>query len=284
MNEHHHFAAYAESRLPHLGTYRRDLPVNLERMYENTLDWEHLPHVHNSTFTAIECEDYGTWGWRARVQNHQGDWQLLELRLEKALHRWVTRTLEGRFVGSEIWTHAFSISERRIEVVIDFFIPGVSPEHREKLRLAYSRVYQRLYDEDLSMMAQRQRQLDRRVESRKHAAQTLHLGRLDKLELPARVELLGREFLLVEDQGELCCFPALCPHLLGPLAQGQRHQGVVECPWHGYRFDIRSGACVSGQNCRFAGPRPDIRIDPNSREVTLTLSGNNTAWQARRIE
>jgi len=25
---------------------------------------------------------------------------------------------------------------------------------------------------------------------------------------------------------------------------------VVTCPWHGYRFDVRSGRCVSGQAFR----------------------------------
>ena len=34
-------------RLTHVGTYKRTLPVSLDRMYENALDWEHLPYVHS---------------------------------------------------------------------------------------------------------------------------------------------------------------------------------------------------------------------------------------------
>ncbi len=31
------------SKLPHVTTYIRELPISLERMYENTIDGEHLP-------------------------------------------------------------------------------------------------------------------------------------------------------------------------------------------------------------------------------------------------
>ena len=41
------------------------LPVSLERLYENALDWEHLPHLHQSSFASITCEAAGPWGWRA---------------------------------------------------------------------------------------------------------------------------------------------------------------------------------------------------------------------------
>ena len=50
MPDHEIIQAFPSSQLPHVGTYRRVLPVSLVRMYENTLDWEHLPHVHESSF------------------------------------------------------------------------------------------------------------------------------------------------------------------------------------------------------------------------------------------
>jgi nitrite reductase/ring-hydroxylating ferredoxin subunit len=36
-------------------------------------------------------------------------------------------------------------------------------------------------------------------------------------------------------------FGALCPHASGDLTQGELHRGRIDCPDHGYRFDIRSG-------------------------------------------
>ena len=57
------------SRVDHVGSYRRRLPVSLERMYENTLDWQHLPHLHSSSFTSLAIETAGAWGWRASVMS-----------------------------------------------------------------------------------------------------------------------------------------------------------------------------------------------------------------------
>lgn len=53
--------------VPHVGSYRRRMPVSLARMYENALDWEHLPWLHSSSFSDIQCIDAGDWGWRAKA-------------------------------------------------------------------------------------------------------------------------------------------------------------------------------------------------------------------------
>ena len=50
MPDHAYQPPQPGSVVPHVGTYRRVLPVNLERMFENALDWEHLPHLHSSSF------------------------------------------------------------------------------------------------------------------------------------------------------------------------------------------------------------------------------------------
>jgi nitrite reductase/ring-hydroxylating ferredoxin subunit len=36
-------------------------------------------------------------------------------------------------------------------------------------------------------------------------------------------------------------FSAQCPHASGDLTRGELHRGRIDCPEHGYRFDIRSG-------------------------------------------
>jgi nitrite reductase/ring-hydroxylating ferredoxin subunit len=38
------------------------------------------------------------------------------------------------------------------------------------------------------------------------------------------------------------CSPT-CPHEDGPLAEGWLEGDTVVCPWHGYDFDLASGAC-----------------------------------------
>ena len=118
----------------HVGSYRRRLPVSLVRMYENALDWEHLPHLHESSFSALELLDAGAWGWRAKVvDQRKGTESVIELRLDREARRWITRNLEGPAKGAEIWTHVFEVAPQMLDIVVDFFVPGVPVAQREKL-------------------------------------------------------------------------------------------------------------------------------------------------------
>lgn len=62
---------------------------------------------------------------------------------------------------------------------------------------------------------------------------------------PFTVELNEQLFCVNQVQGQLVAYPAHCPHMMAPLAQVPVVDGILECPWHAYRFDVRSGACVS---------------------------------------
>ena len=265
MPDHEIIEAFPGSQLPHVGTYRRVLPVSLVRMYENALDWEHLPYVHESSFKSIECLDAGPWGWRAKTVSPAGVENEIELRLDRACRRWITRTLSGRNRGAEIWTHAFPIESERVDIVVDFFVPGVAPEAREKVGKVYAGLYSTLYDEDVAMMVERQRQLDRRIERGGPAEREVDLGMRVGLSFPASVEVAGRSFVLNELAAELVVYPALCPHQLGPLADAAIDDGTVTCPWHGYAFDVRSGECVTGHSCRFADLPEIIETDGRVR-------------------
>jgi len=66
--------------------------------------------------------------------------------------------------------------------------------------------------------------------------------------LPGRiVPLKGHPkegFLVVTEEGYRI-YEGICPHLLGPLIKGEIQKGEIICPWHGYRFDLKSGACTT---------------------------------------
>jgi hypothetical protein len=268
-------SAAEDSRLDHVGSYRRRLPVTLDRMYENALDWQHLPFQHSSSFDSIDCISYGGWGWRARVTSGYGSeatTSVLELVLDRDARCWITRNLEGPSVGAEIWTHVFVVSERVLDIVVDFFVPDVAKAARDKVGMAYARAYELLYDEDVAMMTERQRQLDRRLDGI-NRAENIDLGPADSLVLPHQVTLSGRRFVLNrltdEDSGlpaDWVIYPAQCPHQLGPLDDVPLIAGTVRCPWHGYVFDVTSGACVSGSHCQF-GEMPQV----NACEDGVTL-------------
>ena len=55
------------------------------------------------------------------------------------------------------------------------------------------------------------------------------------------VEVGGHKIALFNIDGTYCAIGATCTHRGGPLAEGKLDGAVVVCPWHGARFDVRSG-------------------------------------------
>jgi nitrite reductase/ring-hydroxylating ferredoxin subunit/uncharacterized membrane protein len=81
------------------------------------------------------------------------------------------------------------------------------------------------------------------------------------------VEVDGVPVLLARSQtGEVCALASTCTHLGGPLAEGSRQGDTVTCPWHGSRFDLRTGAVVEGPAV-FVAPRLETRVRGDKIEI-----------------
>jgi nitrite reductase/ring-hydroxylating ferredoxin subunit len=52
----------------------------------------------------------------------------------------------------------------------------------------------------------------------------------------------GREIVLCEVDGEVCAVDGICTHEALSLDGGEVDEGILECPWHGARYDVRTGA------------------------------------------
>lgn len=69
-----------------------------------------------------------------------------------------------------------------------------------------------------------------------------------KSEIPGNtgkyVEVKGKEIALFNVGGKVCAIQHVCPHQGGPLAEGGLEGTIVTCPWHGWSFDVVSGACT----------------------------------------
>jgi nitrite reductase/ring-hydroxylating ferredoxin subunit len=67
-------------------------------------------------------------------------------------------------------------------------------------------------------------------------------------EIPERsglcVEAEGRRIALFRLGDAICAIDDSCPHADGPLSEGSLEGDVVECPWHGSRFNVRTGALL----------------------------------------
>jgi nitrite reductase (NADH) small subunit len=66
------------------------------------------------------------------------------------------------------------------------------------------------------------------------------------------VEMAGRVLALFNVDGTYYCIDNTCPHRGGPLGEGDLEGCVVTCPWHGWRWDVTSGANANNPAVRVA--------------------------------
>lgn len=81
-----------------------------------------------------------------------------------------------------------------------------------------------------------------------------------------RADAGGVPVLLVRCEGEVCALAHTCSHLGGPLSEGKLEGDVVQCPWHGSRFNVRDGSVVDGP-ATFPQPRFETRVREGQIEV-----------------
>jgi nitrite reductase/ring-hydroxylating ferredoxin subunit len=72
-----------------------------------------------------------------------------------------------------------------------------------------------------------------------------------------RYELAGRPVILFWAADQLVLASEICPHLGGPLSDGRLEEDgcALRCPWHGYKYDTRTGAFLENPNERFIQQR-----------------------------
>jgi len=206
--------------LTSVAVYERTIRASLERVWENVLDWEHLPWLHRTSFGHVRLLDGSRDGWRAETSLAGGGTPfVIDVAIERAQLRYHSRTTEGPGAGTDIVTTLSPRGAHETAIHVDFLVPGVPAEHREVMGAVYTQLYTGLWDEDEAMMMRRQALADGRL------AETTRAATID---------------------GIACRFSTVCPHLGGPLDEAPIDAGgIVTCPWHGYRFDVRTGRRVN---------------------------------------
>jgi nitrite reductase/ring-hydroxylating ferredoxin subunit/uncharacterized membrane protein len=81
-----------------------------------------------------------------------------------------------------------------------------------------------------------------------------------------KVEADGVPVLLVRRNGEIHAIAHTCSHMGGPLSEGKLEGEVVQCPWHGSRFNVRDGSVVDGP-ATFPQPCFEARVREGQIEV-----------------
>ncbi|MGH9649851.1 MAG: Rieske (2Fe-2S) protein, partial [Terriglobales bacterium] len=62
------------------------------------------------------------------------------------------------------------------------------------------------------------------------------------------VRVAGRRIVLINRAGRFFALDAVCPHAGGPLDEGELYHGTLECPWHRFRYNPRTGKNVYPAN------------------------------------
>lgn len=59
------------------------------------------------------------------------------------------------------------------------------------------------------------------------------------------VDVRGASIALFRAGEGVVAYRNVCPHRGGPVGEGVVAGGIVTCPWHGNRFEVVTGRCVS---------------------------------------
>lgn len=71
----------------------------------------------------------------------------------------------------------------------------------------------------------------------------------------------GKQIALFKINGAIYALDNACPHMGGPLGEGEIEGDVVTCPWHGWQFDVRNGENVNGMGDNATSLKISVRND-----------------------
>ena len=165
-------------------TYNREVRFGIDRIWENLLDWEHLPALHEIFFDDVALLEIGSWGWRVELTKTPGTAgrrMVVELRIDRANARYCARTLAGDGAGTEIWTLQEALGPQRTAVEVRFYLPERRPDRLAALGEKYRSSHARLWDQDEAMMMRREALSTRGRRRRKASGALLALGPLREL-------------------------------------------------------------------------------------------------------
>ena len=79
-------------------------------------------------------------------------------------------------------------------------------------------------------------------------------------------EVNGEKVCIANVEGRYYAIGNVCTHMGGPLAEGKLEEHVVQCPWHGSRFDIRTGEVVRPPAIR---PEPTYEVKEENNNILI---------------
>jgi len=82
------------------------------------------------------------------------------------------------------------------------------------------------------------------------------------------VEVDGIEVVVVNLDGEFFAIEDVCTHDGGPLGEGELDGDQLICPWHGARFDVRTGDALTMPAFE---PAPTYEVRVEGGEILIAV-------------
>jgi nitrite reductase (NADH) small subunit/3-phenylpropionate/trans-cinnamate dioxygenase ferredoxin subunit len=110
--------------------------------------------------------------------------------------------------------------------------------------------------------------------------QTIRLASIEDIpEGSGREFQVGKRYVAIfRHNGQFYALEDVCPHVGAPLNNGPLYKGTVTCLWHGWRFNLHDGVCVShprGYNVNV--PTYPVTVRGYDLYVTLPVDGTPSA-------
>ena len=82
------------------------------------------------------------------------------------------------------------------------------------------------------------------------------------------LEVDGKQLSLIHTDEGVFCIDFRCPHTGGPLGEGIVDRGLIACPLHKWKFDLRDGTHNRAPTCPPASVYP-LRLEGEMVQVEL---------------
>jgi nitrite reductase/ring-hydroxylating ferredoxin subunit len=81
------------------------------------------------------------------------------------------------------------------------------------------------------------------------------------------MEVNGKTLAVFNVDGAFHAIDNTCIHRGGPLGEGDLEGSVVTCPWHGWQYDVTTGACVANPSAKVE--RYEVQVEGTDVKVLL---------------
>ena len=83
------------------------------------------------------------------------------------------------------------------------------------------------------------------------------------------VELKDVGLALFNVEGEIYALDNTCPHAGGPLGEGSLEKDCVSCPWHGWKFNVRTGQRLKNPSQAWTVQSFDVKVIDGEIQVLV---------------